>query len=133
MSQSLRRIVLVSVASVFVAGAALAQSGGDMSGYKRAVAERIASASKAKPTKAAVRDISVVGYTIDSQGKVSETWIVRAAGDKGMNDKALAMFNKALPLPTPPASLFGDEKQVSLSEAFVFTADGQYRLQSLIK
>lgn len=133
MPQCLRRAVLIPVACVFASGVALAQSSGDMNSYKRAVAERIATHSKAKPSKAAVRDISVVGYTIDSQGKVTETWIVRAAGDKGMNDKALAMFNKALPLPTPPASLFGEEKQLSLSEAFVFTADGQYRLQSLIK
>lgn len=132
MPQCLRRAVLIPVACVFASGVALAQSG-DMNSYKRAVAERIATQSKAKPSKAAVRDISVVGYTIDAQGKVTETWIVRAAGDKGMNDKALAMFNQALPLPTPPASLFGEEKQLSLSEAFVFTADGQYRLQSLIK
>lgn len=132
MPQCLRRAVLIPVACVLASGVAFAQSG-DMSNYKRAVAERISTQSKAKPTKAAVRDISVVGYTIDAQGKVTETWIVRAAGDKAMNDKALAMFNRALPLPTPPASMFGDEKQVSLSEAFVFTADGQYRLQSLVK
>jgi TonB family protein len=131
----IRKIYLHALAVAFagaLSSTVIAQSG-DAAQYKQQVAQKIAMASKTKPTKAGVRALSVVGYTIDGQGQVVDSWIVRSAGEKALDDRALAMFKQALPLPAPPASIFGTDSHVHLSEAFVFTTDGQYRLQSLIK
>lgn len=99
--------------------------------YKHDVASRVMTVNKAKISKAAYRTISVVGYTIDRTGKLVESWIVRSSGDHALDQRALVSFQKAAPLPQPPATLFGVEPTAHLSEAFVFLADGTYKLQSL--
>ena len=125
----------VLVASAFSAGA-LAQTLGttpaDMAGFKRVVAQRIMQVDKPKATKASVKGVSVVGYTLDRSGKLVDQWIVRSSGEDALDARAIATLKKAVPLPTPPASLFGTESAVHLSEAWVFTQDGSYQLQTMV-
>lgn len=101
--------------------------------YKHQVANRIVEANKLRLTKAGYRNITVVGYTLDRRGALTETWIVRSSGDRKLDDLAHASFKKASPLPMPPGGVFGPDLTASLSEAFVHTTDGSYRLQTLVK
>ena len=101
--------------------------------YKRAVADRIVQANRLKLSKAGYRNITVVGYTLDRSGQVTESWIVRSSGDHKLDDIAHNSFKKALPLPTPPEAIFGSESAAHLAEAFVHTTDGSYKLQTLIQ
>lgn len=101
--------------------------------YKKRVATRIAEANKLRLTKAGYRTITVVGYTFDRRGNVTETWIVRSSGDHRLDELAHMSFKKAMPLPPPPGPVFGADPTASLSEAFVHTIDGGYRLQTLVQ
>jgi periplasmic protein TonB len=109
------------------------QSQQAINNYKRSVAQHILQAHRHKPSSAGYRNITVVGYTIDRAGAVSESWVVRTSGDKQLDDHAVNLFRKAVPLPQPPAGVFGADTAAHLSEAFVHTTDGGYRLQTLIK
>jgi len=101
--------------------------------YKRSVARHILAANRYSGSKAAYRNITVVGYTIDRRGAVSETWVVRSSGDRTLDQHAISTFRKALPLPTPPGHLFEHDPVSHLSEAFVHTSDGGYKLQTLLQ
>ncbi|MFN0298993.1 MAG: energy transducer TonB [Burkholderiales bacterium] len=122
-----------AVGAFAVASLAFADGAQDSKLYKQSVAERIAGTSNVNASQAPMKALSVVGYTIDTRGNVVESWIVRSAGEKSLDDRALSMLQHAMPLPTPPGSLFPANSQAHLSEAFVFTTDGGMRLQSLIK
>ncbi len=122
-----------AVGAFAVASLALADGAQDSKLYKELVAKRIASTSHVNASQAPMKALSVVGYTIDTSGNVVESWIVRSAGEKALDDRALSMLQHAMPLPTPPGSLFPRDPKAHLSEAFVFTTDGGMRLQSLIK
>lgn len=101
--------------------------------YKQTVATRIFNAAKASLTKAPVKALSVVGYTIDASGNLIDAWIVRSAGELTLDERALTMLKRSVPLPPPPTGLFANDPHAHLSEAFVFTVDGRFRLQSLIR
>jgi hypothetical protein len=75
----------------------------------------------------------VVGYTVMKSGEVTQTWIVRSSGDPKTDNIAMESFKRGLPLPAPDLAMFGTDEEANLSEAFVFAADGTWRLQSLIK
>lgn len=148
----MRRLMMIAAASVLATAAhagdlglnndgaaAAAAPGGNFKfspvteQYKKAVAKHILSANKYPGSKAGYRNITVVGYTVDRKGGVSDTWVVRSSGDQGLDQQALATFKKALPLPTPPGNLFGADPVSHLSEAFVHTSDGGYKLQTLLQ
>ncbi len=135
MRKSLRSYAVGVAAISAFAATSLASADGaqDSKLYKESVAKRIASSNGMQASQAPVKALSVVGYTIDTRGKVVQSWIVRSAGEKALDDRALSMLQHAQPLPTPPGSLFPRGPNVHLSEAFVFTTDGGLRLQSLIK
>ncbi len=135
MRKNLRSYALgvAAISALAVTSSVFADGAQDSKLYKESVASRIAATSQVKATRAPVKALSVVGYTIDTSGNVVESWIVRSAGEKALDDRALSMLQTALPLPTPPGSLFPRDPKAHLSEAFVFTTDGGLRLQSLIK
>ena len=101
-------------------------------GFKRAVAQRIIQIDKPKAAQGGLKGISVVGYTLDRKGNITEQWIVRSSGDDKLDARAIAILRKAAPLPAPPATIFGAEQYTHLSEAWLFTSDGHYKLQSLV-
>lgn len=101
--------------------------------YKDAVARRVSDVNKLRITKAAYRSLTVVGYTIDGEGAVTDTWIVRSSGDSKLDEQAVKAFKAAEPLPKPPAGVFGEHLVASFSEAFIHAADGTLRVQALIK
>lgn len=127
-------LVVVAAFSVsfFVTPIASADAG-PHSKYKHEVATRVLAANKMHASKAGYKAISVVGYTIDRSGALTESWIVRSSGDQALDSRALASFHKAAPLPQPPAGIFGVDPTASLSEAFVFATDGSFKLQSLTR
>jgi TonB family protein len=124
---------VVAASAMALSSAVFADGTQDSKLYKETVAKRIATSSKVTATQAPVKALSVVGYTVDKKGNLVESWIVRSAGQKTLDDRALSLLQSAKPLPTPPGSLFPTDPKAHLSEAFVFTTDGGVRLQSLIK
>lgn len=126
----------VAIAAAMFSVGAIAQTLGTTdvatAGFKRAVAQRIVQIDKPKTANGGLKGISVVGYTLDRSGAITEQWIVRSSGDATLDQRAIAILRKVAPLPAPPAALFGNEQHTHLSEAWLFTSDGQYRLQSLI-
>ena len=137
-------IVSLSVTLAFMPAAALAQSAAPTAAeitataqvigkYKQAVATRVNAANKQHASKSPYRTVSVVGYTVLKSGEVTQTWIVRSSGEPKTDNTALESFKRGLPLPLPDTAMFGTDEEVSLSEAFVFSADSSWRLQSLIK
>lgn len=49
-----------------------------------------------------IQGVVTVGFTIDREGKVTETRIVRGSGSPLLDEEALEMLKRATPLPTPP-------------------------------
>ena len=133
MIRRIQAMSVVAVSAIALSSVALADGARDSKLYKETVAQRIATTSNVSATQAPVKALSVVGYTVDKKGNLVESWIVRSAGQKQLDDRALSLLQSAKPLPTPPGSLFPKDPQAHLSEAFVFTTDGGVRLQSLIK
>lgn len=131
-----RRLALFIVATAFSASAlaqgTLGATPAEMAGFKRAVAQRIVQVDKPKASKAGVKGVSVVGYTLDRSGTLTEQWIVRSSGDQSLDERAMAALRKSAPLPKPPAGIFGSDQQTHFSEAWVFSNDGGYQLQTLV-
>jgi periplasmic protein TonB len=129
-------IASTAAATVFATGvmaqAPLGATPAEMAGFKRAVAQRIIQVDKPKTSKAGVKAVSVVGYTLDRAGSLTEQWIVRSSGDHALDERAMAILRKSAPLPKPPVGIFGNDQQTHLSEAWVFTNDGGYNLQTLV-
>jgi len=124
----------MAISIVAAAPSAFADEGhAAVSEYKQSVAALIFNAAKASLTKAPVKALSVVGYTIDVSGNLLDAWIVRSAGEQTLDERALTMLKRSVPLPPPPTALFSQDPHAHLSEAFVFTVDGRFRLQSLIR
>lgn len=135
MVQRVPRLAAAALAALALTAAsvpALAQQA-QVDEYKKAVANRIVQANKMRLSKAGYRNVTVVGYTLDRSGAVTESWIVRSSGDRKLDDLAHTNFKRALPLPTPPASIFGSESNAHLAEAFVHTTDGGFKIQTLIQ
>lgn len=77
-----------------------------------------------------LRAVIVVEMTVDRQGKVANTKIMRSPGIAALNTAALRSVNAASPLPPPPASLISRGALI-YQETWLFRKDGRFQLRTL--
>lgn len=76
---------------------------------------------KRYPRAAEVRrreGVAVVGFALDRAGAVLETRLVRSSGDATLDAEALALPDRAQPLPPPPAHIVGSRVDVVVPVRF---------------
>lgn len=102
--------------------------------WKRSAAERIHATNKGqlfdgKPHHL-LRAVIVVEVTVDPDGKVVRSRVLRSPNIKTLDDMALASLRKAAPLPPPPKSLMRRGNLV-YSETWLVQNDGKFQVRTL--
>jgi periplasmic protein TonB len=77
-----------------------------------------------------LRAVVVVELTVDREGKVTSSKIMRSPGIGDLNNAALRSLRAASPLPAPPSSLLVRGTLV-YQETWLFRKDGRFQLRSL--
>jgi protein TonB len=77
-----------------------------------------------------LRAVVVVELTVDRQGTVTQSKIMRSPGIAALDTAALRSLRVASPLPTPPASILA-RGAVVYHETWLFRKDGRFQLRSL--
>ena len=77
-----------------------------------------------------LRAVVVVELTVDREGKVTNSRIMRSPGIGALDIAALRALRNASPLPAPPASLLV-RGAVVYQETWLFRKDGRFQLRSL--
>jgi protein TonB len=77
-----------------------------------------------------LRAVIVVELTVDREGKVTSSKIMRSPGIGELNTAALRSLRAASPLPAPPPSLLV-RNAVVYQETWLFRKDGRFQLRSL--
>jgi periplasmic protein TonB len=77
-----------------------------------------------------LRAVVVVEMTVDREGKVINSKIMRSPGIGQLNAVALRSLRAASPLPAPPSSLLV-RNAVIYQETWLFRKDGRFQLRSL--
>jgi len=77
-----------------------------------------------------LRAVIVVEATVDRNGKVTNSKIMRSPGIASLDAAALKSLGSASPLPSPPASLIARGPLV-YQETWLFRKDGRFQLRSL--
>ena len=77
-----------------------------------------------------LRAVIVVELTVDREGKVINSKIMRSPGIGELNVVALRSLRAASPLPAPPPSLLV-RNAVTYQETWLFRKDGRFQLRSL--
>ncbi len=102
--------------------------------WKRSAAEKIHATNQAqlfqgKPHHL-LRAVIVVEVTVDPDGKVVRSRVLRSPAIKSLDDMALASLRKAAPLPPPPKSLIRRGNLV-YSETWLVQNDGKFQVRTL--
>ncbi len=102
--------------------------------WKRVAAEKVYAANRAhlfdgRPEHL-LRAVIVVEATVDREGKVTRSKILRSPGIASLDDVALTSLKAASPLPAPPAKLVARGPLV-FSETWLFRKDGRFQLRTL--
>jgi len=102
--------------------------------WKRQAAERIHSANarqlfEGRPHHL-LQGVIVADVTVDRNGKVTRSKIVRSPGIARLNGMVLASLKSASPLPAPPPALV-KTGAITYSETWLFTNDSKWRLRTL--
>jgi protein TonB len=74
--------------------------------------------------------VIVADVTVDRNGQVTRTKIVRSPGIARLNNTVLASLKTASPLPAPPSGLV-KTGAMTYSETWLFTNDSRWRLRTL--
>lgn len=77
-----------------------------------------------------LRAVIVVEATVDRNGKVTNSKIMRSPGIASLDAAALKSLGSASPLPAPPTSLIARGPLV-YQETWLFRKDGRFQLRSL--
>ena len=77
-----------------------------------------------------LRAVIVIELTVDRQGNVTHSKVMRSPGIAALNSAALRSLKAASPLPAPPPSLIVKGGLV-FQETWLFRKDGRFRLRSL--
>lgn len=102
--------------------------------WKRVAAERVYAVNRSQlfdgRPEHLLRAVIVVEATVDRDGKVTRSKILRSPGIASLNDVALTSLKAASPLPAPPAKLVARGPLV-FSETWLFRKDGRFQLRTL--
>ena len=102
--------------------------------WKRVAAEKVYAVNRAhlfegRPEHL-LRAVIVVEATVDREGKVTRSKILRSPGIASLDTLALGSLKAASPLPAPPAKLVARGPLV-FSETWLFRKDGRFQLRTL--
>lgn len=102
--------------------------------WKRSAAERVHAVNRnhlfeGRPEHL-LRAVIVVEVTVDREGRVTRSHILRSPGIKSLDSAALGSLKAASPLPAPPSRLVARGPLV-FSETWLFRKDGKFQLRSL--
>lgn len=102
--------------------------------WKRIAAEKVYAVNRAhlfdgRPEHL-LRAVIVVEATVDREGKVVRSKILRSPGITSLDNVALGSLKAASPLPAPPSRLVSRGPLV-FSETWLFRKDGRFQLRSL--
>lgn len=106
-----------------------------LDGYKKSVAERIASASPdifAEPLPEMFKSIVVLDITIDRDGRLANVSVRRSNGYKALENRAMESVKRAAPFVAPAFTVRGRDGSVNFLETFLFRDDGRFRIRSLV-
>jgi protein TonB len=102
--------------------------------WKQRAAERIHEVSRAQLFEGRpehlLRAVIVVEATVDRQGKVMRSRVMRSPGIATLDGIALRSLQNASPLPAPPAALTAKGPLV-YHETWLFRKDGRFQLRTL--
>ena len=102
--------------------------------WKRQAAERIHEANSKQLFEGRphhlLQGVIVADVTVDRNGKVVRSKIVRSPGISRLDNVVLASLKSASPLPAPPAALV-KTGPITFSETWLFTDDSRWRLRTL--
>ena len=102
--------------------------------WKRVAAEKVYAVNRAQlfdgRPEHLLRAVIVVEVTVDREGKVTRSKILRSPGIASLNDVALTSLKAASPLPAPPSKLVAKGPLV-FSETWLFRKDGRFQLRTL--
>lgn len=107
-----------------------------LEGYKKSVAERIASSSAdifAEPLPEMFKSIVVLDIIIDSQGRLTQVSVRRSNGFKTLENRAMDSVKRAAPFVAPAFTVRGRDGSVRFLETFLFRDDGRFRIRSLVE
>lgn len=102
--------------------------------YKVDLAQRISQVNSAKVydgrPQALLRSVVVLRYSIDSEGKLMRSEILRSNRDSRTEATALASLKIAAPFPKPARHLLRNGR-VDVAESWLFNSDGRFQLRSI--
>ncbi len=102
--------------------------------WKRTAAEKVYAVNRAQlfdgRPEHLLRAVIVVEVTVDREGRVTRSKILRSPGITSLDSVALASLKAASPLPAPPSKLVAKGPLV-FSETWLFRKDGRFQLRSL--
>ena len=70
------------------------------------------------PHKHVWRAEAQVFFSLDRQGRVIESRVVRSSGATSLDEEALALLRRAQPFPAPPRELAGDHVDLTVAIRF---------------
>lgn len=102
--------------------------------WKRTAAEKVYAVNRAQlfdgRPEHLLRAVIVVEVTVDREGRVTRSKILRSPGITSLDSVALGSLKAASPLPAPPSKLVAKGPLV-FSETWLFRKDGRFQLRSL--
>ncbi len=102
--------------------------------WKRTAAERVYAVNRTQlfdgRPEHLLRAVIVVEVTVDREGRVTRSKILRSPGIASLDTVALGSLKAASPLPAPPSKLVTKGPLV-FSETWLFRKDGRFQLRSL--
>jgi len=118
-------------------GEALAPPGAAAFGiddYKRQLARHIARLNPhhvfAGRPQALLRSVVVLRYTLDAQGRLLRSEVLRSNHDRETVTIALATLRSSAPFPRPAPALLRHGR-LDISETWLFNKDGRFQLRSI--
>lgn len=105
-----------------------------LAGYQEALAKRIVEVNSIKVyvgrPQALLRAVIVLKYTVDANGKLLHSEILRTNRDNAVEGTALASLKNTAPFPKPAPHLL-HHGRVEITESWLFNSDGRFQLRSI--
>jgi periplasmic protein TonB len=103
-------------------------------GYKRDLAQRISQVNSTRVyvgrPQALLRSVVVVRYTVDANGKLVRSEIMRSNRDRETEATALSSLRGAAPFPKPASHLLRNGR-LEVAETWLFNNDGRFQLRTV--